>query len=433
MRGSIDQGMLEYINSRNVDRLKRASEQLATHYQQHSNWGFLTENRRAWPDIVRQLIHNKDHLPRARHPEHRPPVRLAILNADKQTVVGIYNVEKPHILIPINSQQQTIGWLAYPKRKNIADGFELHFIEQQRSAFAMISLGVLLLATAVAYLLSRHFVRPIRAIAHGAHLLTQGDYQIRIDTTRKDELGELARSFNDLATTSANSDQARKRWLADTSHELRTPIAILKAELEAMLDGVRPIDEKNIRSAHEEVEQLRVLVDDLYELSNADIGALRYRKECVDLKELVEVAQQAFQHQAQQAGLEIQLNTPTNAVEIWADHGRIKQLVSNIIHNACKYTDSCGHIAIKLTTQAGDAILLIEDTAPGVPSDSYHKLFDHLYRVESSRNRTTGGSGLGLAICKRIVDAHQGTIQAAPSLLGGVAIRIELPLMEASA
>lgn len=435
MRGSIDQGMLEYINSRNADRLKSAGEQLAIHYQKHNNWHFLTKTRQAWPDIVRQLIYNKNHLPlpQPKHAEHRPPTRLAILDANKKLLVGTYHPNKPHLLAPINSQQQIVGWLTYPKRQDILDGFELHFIEQQRSAFAIISLGVLLLAAIVAYFLSRHFVRPITAIAHGAHQLTQGNYQIHIDTIRKDELGELARDFNELATTTANNDRARKRWLADTSHELRTPIAILKAELEAMLDGVREIDEKNIRSAHEEIEQLRVLVDDLYELSNADIGALRYRKESVDVKTLIEQAQPTFQHQAQQAGLDIQLDIPTSTVDIWADHGRIKQLISNIINNACKHTDSGGCIIIKLTTQKNNAIILVEDTAPNVPEGSYQKLFDHLYRVESSRNRATGGSGLGLAICKRIVEAHQGTIQAAPSSLGGVAIRIELPLIETSA
>ena len=434
MRGSIHQGMLEYINSRNIDHLKNASQQLAILYQQNNSWDFLTSSRRDWPDIVRRLIHTSDRHEHKHNKQHGPPpVRLAILDANKDTLVGRYRPDRPNFLIAITSQQQTIGWLAYPKRKDILDGFELHFIEKQRKALAIICLVVLLLATAVAYLLSRHFVRPIKAIAKGAHQLTQGNYQTRIDADRRDEFGGLARDFNELATTIGNNDQARKRWLADTSHELRTPISILKGELEAMLDGVRAIDEKSIRSAHEEVEQLRVLVDDLYELSNADIGALRYRKECVDLNEILAITQHAFQHQVQQAGLQIQINAPENAVEIWADYGRIKQLVANIISNACKYTDSGGQIIISLTTHADSAKLLIEDSAPGVPSDSYKKLFDHLYRVESSRNRATGGSGLGLAICERIVHAHQGTIKAAQSSLGGVAISIELPLMKAPA
>ena len=131
--------------------------------------------------------------------------------------------------------------------------------------------------------LARHLVEPLKLITQGMHKLTQGDYQQSINLKREDELGRLSRDYNELAHSLAESETTRKRWLANISHELRTPVAILRGELEAMLDEVRPLNKKNIASANDEVKHLQRLIDDLNLLTSADIGGMRYRKKNEEL------------------------------------------------------------------------------------------------------------------------------------------------------
>jgi two-component system sensor histidine kinase BaeS len=245
---------------------------------------------------------------------------------------------------------------------------------------------------------------------------------------RNDELGQLARDINELASTLAHNDTVRKRWLADTSHELRTPISILKGELEAMLDGVRPVNKAGIQSLHHETLQLQKLVEDLHELNNADIGGLRYYKQSVDLVALLEEQLQRHRPVFDNAGLQLQLSNHPKILNAWVDSSRLHQLLDNLLNNSLKYTTCPGKVQIKLQQQGNNALLVISDSAPGVPDAALDKLFEHLYRVDNSRNRLTGGSGLGLAICRRIVEGHHGTITASHSELGGITITITLPL-----
>jgi two-component system sensor histidine kinase BaeS len=156
----------------------------------------------------------------------------------------------------------SIGFLAVSKRDQLTAGYELNFVEQQQRYILFIALGLVLVAMLIAMPLAAHFVKPIKRLTSAMSKLTSGEYQQRIDLKRKDEFAHLSRDFNELAATLQQNEQARKRWLADISHELRTPVAVLKGELEAMLDGIRPLSLERIQSANEEVKQLEQLLDD---------------------------------------------------------------------------------------------------------------------------------------------------------------------------
>lgn len=446
MQWSVERGMLDYVNIKEEARLAPALEELAQIYQGSDSWSELEQEPHRFANVLRSNLNARHRSPPPPHlrpgpgqafdrppppeglPRGKPPAAMPqLLDVDNRVVIGAAQGLEGFRLLAIELNGNTVGWLAMPQRKKITDGFELHFLEQQAEAFIVIGLVVIALAMLVAYLLSRHLLKPITSLTRATEQLTQGDFSTRLATGRQDELGLLVRDFNELAESLQRSDASRKRWFADVSHELRTPLAILYAEIEAMLDGIRPLDTKGIVSIQQEVIHLNTLVNDLYILSSADLGSLQYHKQRIDLTALLQEQVRLHRGPMQEAGLQLSLHGPQAACELQADATRLCQLLDNLLANSRKYTDAGGEVRITLSQQSRVATLVIEDSSPGVPQESLGSLFDHLYRVEASRNRSSGGSGLGLAICQRIVEAHGGDIGVAPSSLGGLAVTLHLP------
>ncbi|PID49631.1 MAG: hypothetical protein CR991_06320 [Proteobacteria bacterium] len=288
-----------------------------------------------------------------------------------------------------------------------------------------------LISLLVTFLLSRQMVKPISLLRRGIRELTDGNYATRIHTVGCDELGQLSHDFNHLAARLQQHEQARQQWMMDITHELRTPLSILRGEIEAIQDDINTANPQTIQSLHQETLHLQRLVDDLYALSMSDNGALSYQKERVDIIQILRDSINQFTQRFHEQALE--LNTDTllkQAVYLHGDAQRLQQLFHNLLKNSLRYTDSPGlvHISAQLELDKHTITIIFEDSAPGVPNDSLPKLFERLYRVEHSRNRTTSGAGIGLSICHNIVTAHNGAIQATHSHLGGLKITLRLPL-----
>ncbi len=423
--------MLDYVNNRQVQRAHEVAEELSDFYRETGTWQPLHDDPHLFHRIVFSALDSRDshisppHLP-------RPPIPLALLDSDQRLIAG-HPPPPPVKLIsielhdPIELHNKKIGWLVVPQLREINSGFEEEFLRRQRSSLAVIGTALLAVAALIAFPLARHLVKPIRQLAHGTHELTQGNYAVTLPAQRRDEFGELARDFNELALTLTANDNSRKRWLADISHELRTPLAILRGELEAILDGVRPADSAHLQSLHQEVQHLSRLVDDLHSLTTADIGGLQYRKSECDVAELWRDQCVAHRKNFETAGLTLAVQIPAQEIELYGDEDRLRQLLDNLLDNSRKYTAAGGRVQVDVNALSNGVELLVQDSAPGVPAAALPKLFDHLFRVDDSRNRATGGSGLGLAICQRIVAAHAGEISAVPSALGGLLIRVFLP------
>ncbi len=276
--------------------------------------------------------------------------------------------------------------------------------------------------------LANHVVKPITKLKESTRILAEGEYKIRIERPSNDELGELSDDFNVLAKTLENNELARQRWIADISHELRTPIAILRGEVEAIIDGVREADNKSIESLYQEILQLNRLVDDLYELSLSDLGALNYRKREMDISEAIDSVVESFKDNFRDKGIRIESNSNDHKPLFFqGDPDRLHQLFSNLLKNSLRYTHTGGELEITIEPSEHQLTLNFQDSAPGVSLDALDKLFDRLYRAENSRNRSTGGAGLGMAIVKNIVEAHQGTISALNSPKGGLWVKIDFP------
>jgi len=457
---SISKGIVEYVNSKEVEALKPLVTVLEDEYKENSSWDNIQDRNRHFGHLL--FLYSQDlepqyqtshyeqqpstKLPSTRLPREdkfipprerrrRPPVDFnegfAIFDTNNTIVVGHHIEGIDYNRIAIMVDKENVGWLMVPKHKKITDGFELDFLEQQQSYLWLIALITMVLVILITLPLARHLAEPIKKIILGMHKLTQGNYQQHIDVKRKDELGELSRDFNELALTLYENESARKRWLANISHELRTPVAILRGELEAILDGVRALAKENIESANDEVKHLQNLIDDLHLLTSADIGGMHYRKQSLDVGLWLESEVPKYTSYLAATNIKLELEKKQDQYLAFVDPTRLCQLFENIMNNCIKYS-TANLVKLSWETifieQQKYIRITVADNGVGVAEHHLPHLFESLYRVENSRNRQTGGSGLGLSICSHIVTAHQGNIKAAKAELGGLAVIIELPL-----
>ena len=473
MQWSISNGMVEYVNTKEVEALSPVIKLLSKEYETKKDWSAIAGDQGKFRHLILEQLKGSDFIPprpkkdsRRKGDERRgmpPPEHLganfpAKYKSDRQRrmlmppppsdkvhyvlfdennayVVGDYAEELAYNRTTIVVNDVVVGYFAVSKRSRLTQGYELDFIEQQQSYLWVIALVLMLFVVLITFPLARHIVGPIKVIASGVNKLTKGDYQQQIILSRKDEIGELSRDYNELALTLAENESARKRWLANISHELRTPIAISSVELEAMLDGIRPLTKENISSARDELKHLETLIDDLHQLTIADIGGMRYCKENENITQLLQNEKSKYQSYLADAGITLELNLLNEPINIYADKTRLFQLFENVINNSIKYSEAT-QVKISSTIEMGlenaskkpQLLLVFEDNGVGVEPEHMVNLFEYLYRTDDSRNRKTGGAGLGLSICQHIVVAHQGEISAARSSLGGLAIKIKLPL-----
>lgn len=431
---NFDRGFLNYVNQQQLAEMQELMPRLAEEYARQGGWQVLKDNPRAWEKLLQSGQSTRRPALKGPHPPGPVPgppigrgVRLALYDADRQIIIGPPDLPATN-LQPVALEGQTIGYLALIPPKELSAAGDLLFLEQQTQSFALVALGVAVLSLLISFPLTTQLLRPIQALTAGTRKLTAGQYQTRIPPASRDELGQLCDDFNSLAFTLEKNEQARKQWVADIAHELRTPLSILQGDIEALLDGVRETGPQTLGALHEEVRHLTRLVNDLYELSMSDIGALDYKLRPLDPLALLQdvVAQNQARFAAK--GLELRLELPEARCEIAADPDRLRQLFANLLENSLRYTQAPGLLEVGAAIDAQTLRIDFSDTPPGIDPAQHAKLFERLYRGEQSRNRATGGAGLGLAICRNIVEAHRGEIGAGPSKHGGLRIQLNLPL-----
>ena len=487
-RMSFDRGFLGYLSEQEAGRMHTVASSLGAAYKEHGSWQFLRDSPRAWFEVMRSigapgpfgqrapgpppeggpgdrfdmpppdaggqpLPGNPPPLP----PDDQPPpsgeaprappgnmpgepmqvpditgagTRLALVDEHGQFLFGNPSTaNSAHaVKFPVTVNGRTVGTLLMVPFRDLTEVGGVRFQQGQYRASWLIGIAALVLAGLLAIWLARTLLTPVHRIAKATHALAKGDYSSRVATQAHDELGQLARDFNRLAVVLERNESMRREFVADVSHELRTPLAIIRGELEALEDGVRRFDGEALKSLQMEVATLSKLIDDLYQLSLADLGTMVYRKVELDLGRLLADTVDAFQERFRKAGIGCELQLPAMPVIIHADEGRLHQLFTNLIENSLRYTDAGGRLRIACAASADYASIDLQDSMPGVDAQHLPRLFERFYRVESSRNRISGGAGLGLAICRAIVDAHGGSIEAKPSPLGGLWLGIRLPI-----
>ena len=441
LQWNFDRGFLNYVNNQTLADMEVLTDRLEDFYSENSGWDSVKYDRQLWIDLHREMIDgNVGGRPGPKHPHFRPPpphldaeflsARSVLLDSDKSRVIGgPPHAEDAPILRPILSEGEIIGYLGLYPAKELMDSRDLLFVEQQSKSLGYIVLIMLGVSILLTFPVTIHLMRPIKHLTQGTRELIGGKYATRIPILTNDELGRLSKDFNILAMTLEKNEVARQHWIADISHELRTPLAILRGEVEALQDGIRKVSTDTLTPVHDEVLHLQRLVNDLYELSMSDIGALTYKKVPLDPIGILEGSIELFDKRFKEKGVELSNQASANApVQILGDPDRLHQLFTNIIENSLRYTDVPGKLVISVTASPHNLIMTYADSSPGVSEEQLPRLFDRLYRADPSRKRSGSGAGLGLAICTNIVEAHEGTIVASASDLGGLKIDITLPL-----
>ncbi|CAA7619121.1 putative Histidine kinase [Candidatus Terasakiella magnetica] len=326
-------------------------------------------------------------------------------------------------------------------------------LEQVRTFILRNSLVVAVVVVVILLLVLPRFLRPLTDAARLIHRMAEGEIPLQqVPVVRHDEVGDLTRGFNVLlarfndvtaqkvaeerlrVTERERMTQSLRQWMADTSHELRTPIAVLRAQIEALQDGVSSVDERSLGILHRETMGLSRLVDDLYTLARSDVGQLDCHFDLMAPISLLEDVICDFAPRYATAGLLVRwTRRPKTAPVISGDTERLRQVFANLMENTLRYTNAGGILEIACDVEQASLALHFDDTEPAVPDEMLPHVFTRFFRVDPSRSRAKGGAGIGLALCRSIIELHGGQIIARASVKGGLGITITLPCLTAGA
>jgi signal transduction histidine kinase len=285
----------------------------------------------------------------------------------------------------------------------------------------------------LAGVLVRQVTRPLTFLTSASRRIAAGDLRVRVPVQSRDDLGELAVTFNQMASSLDTQETLRRTLMADIAHELRTPLTGIQGTVEALQDGVFPVTAENLQAIHEQVLLLNHLVEDLRTLATAEAGQLVLDRAPLNLANLCQRQLTLFQPQAVAKQIDLTLQLEGAPPTVCGDEQRLGQVLNNLLDNALRYTPAGGAVQIRLTTLKRAARLAVVDTGEGIHPLDLPALFERFYRADRSRNRQTGGSGLGLAIARQLVQAHGGRIWAESPPVGqnrGSVFLLELPLSQ---
>jgi signal transduction histidine kinase len=287
-------------------------------------------------------------------------------------------------------------------------------------------LVVCAVAAAVVATILRRIARPVADIVGAADRIARRDYRVRVDEPVHGPrwVADTARAFNAMAKELESQDEARRHLMADIAHELRTPLAVVQARLEGVIDGVYPADAEQLQGLLDNTRLLSRLVEDLRTLASAESGALTLSREPTDVVGLANDVASSLTGRASDAGVSLVLNSDRagDLDPIDIDPVRIREVLINLVSNALRYTTKGGRVSIEIARGPNMVEVRVKDTGAGIPADELPRIFDRFYKGAGS-----SGSGLGLTIARRLIEAHGGAIRAESQLGAGTTITFELP------
>jgi len=324
---------------------------------------------------------------------------------------------------------------------------EIMFFREADKKTWIITAVVFLFAMLLGLLLSQHIVSPVKSMNLALKKVAEGQLSVRLPDERKDELGDLNRGFNGMSASLESADLQRKRLIADSAHELRTPVSLIRARIEMIEAGIYPMDGDALKALSAESERLTRLVEELKTLANLESPDAALKRQPLNFLKVVNKAVRAIEPEAARRGLTIQIQAGKKDMVLKGDGEKMHQLLSNLLSNALRHaakrillTVEDSEMDVKPKDEAVSPAsgidyskrrqvkLTVEDDGLGIPMDECERVFERYYRLDTSRSREDGGSGLGLAICEGIVHSHGGRIYAAGSTrLGGACFSVVIP------
>ena len=292
------------------------------------------------------------------------------------------------------------------------------------SGFAAGAAGILLVS-----LVSRQALKPVTTLTAAARRLGRGDLKQRVRSGGSGEVGELARTFNSMASDLERAEEQRKTMVADVAHELRTPLTNIQGYLEAMQDGLVEPGPEAISTVHAQVLHLARLVEDLRLIASAEAGTLSLDRNPESIEELVRTSVEGFRARADASRVGLTLELTQGFAPLDVDRTRIMQVIGTLLDNALTHTGEGGRISVSVDAGPvnGDVRVSVEDSGEGMTPEVLGQVFERFYRADASRARSTGGAGLGLTIARRLVEAHGGMIRATSTLGVGSRFEFDLP------
>ena len=409
---------------------------LTEYYEQHNGWQEVTTRLLTGPPL--NFYSSNTTLADADH-------NVIYANIPITTDDDLAKNESSYERVTLEISGRTIGYLYVraaedgdksnyissgpPKPPSDAAG---DFLGRVTSAAITSGIIAIVMALGLGYFLARTLTRPVRQLTLATRAMANGALDQQVPVQSRDEIGELAHSFNQMSADLSRASQARKQMTADLAHDLRTPLSILRGYTEGLKEGRVDGSAKLYDIMHGEVEHLQRLVEDLRTLSLADASELTLNKRSVDPRALLERTALAYFMQAEEQGIQIRLDAAENLPSILVDTDRMTQVLNNLVSNALRYTKQ-GEIALRAEAGKSQVKLLVQDTGSGIAAEDLPYVFDRFYRADKSRQReivnenSTNSSGLGLAIAKAIVEAHGGTIIVTSENGKGTAFTISIP------
>ncbi len=333
------------------------------------------------------------------------------------------------VIIPLLDEHRLMGILyLYVPLASIEDVLE------RIQTFVMIGGMLFLLITVfVGRKIAMHFTKPLQHMQQAAYRVSQGDFSVQVDVKTEDEIGQLAKAFNQMAHALAKEDERKKEFLANVSHELRTPLSYVKGYSEALLDGVvkeEAQQKKYMKLIHREASRMQRLVRDLLDLAQLE-GTYPLVRTPFSIAQLIEETMEKYEPIMQEKHIHLLFDLDHDLI-VDGDPDRIEQVLQNLLDNALRYTPSGGTISLRATNKHPMCELVITDSGQGMSKEDMERLGERFFRADRSRSREHGGTGLGIAIVKQIVKLHGGSIRFESEQGKGTTVYIELPLYDES-
>jgi len=424
------QNFAGYLHSRNAEILEEAAEEIGARYLEAGDLRVAAAGIRVLrPPQGRHGKRRANRDARAAPERQRPrgplPPRAFLLDAEGRFLNASPRDPGKLERIPIVANGQVVGYLAWPRRA-VPQEIDSLFTSRQGRGYLLIGGAAILLAALLALLLARRTAQPVRELSAASAALARRDFSTRVKIAGSDELAQLATDFNRLADALEGYDRRQRQWLADIAHELRNPLAILRAQLDALLDGVRAADARALGTLSGEVDRLGTLVEQLHLLSLAESGGLQLELSACAPADFVAATVERYRPRFAAAGFELRCEQAAMpATPVLIDRRRMEAALANLLENALRHAAPPGPVVVRIGAEDGQLVLSVSDAGPGVPAEALPRLFDRLFRVDSARSG--GGTGLGLAIVRSIVEAHGGSVQARASAAGGLEVRCRWP------
>lgn len=304
------------------------------------------------------------------------------------------------------------------------------YLARTNQALMLAAGGVSVFALLLGILSSRTLTRSLRELTAATQAMAQGNLEQTVPVRSKDELGQLAASFNRMSADLTRANALRRQMTADIAHDLRTPLTVIKGYTEALRDGDLPATQATFETMYQEAQHLSYLIDDLRTLSLADAGELQLNRRATSPFELLFQAQAAYLPQAQEAGVALRIEADEAMPDMCIDPERMARVLGNLIVNALRYTSAGGQITLRTRAHQDGVELSVADTGSGITPEDLPRIFDRFYRGDAARQSDSGESGLGLAIAKSLVEAHGGIITVRSAVGQGTTFEVFLPSFE---